>query len=331
MTGRIVMAAMLVVAAFVATPQAAAAAGSACTWRMQALPAPAGSTQHQVQATDHHGGYSGSAYFPDSGWHIISWKNGQVIDYGSSGHGADRVVAQNGDGTIAGLSVTGLWQASAISFRIRDGRRERLTPLPGAELNSRAFGITRNGDVYGRAVVWEGRTMTHVVVRWPYDRPGVVEEVTGLPEDMRVVGVDHDGTLLMERSSADPWPHLWRDGRLIRLSEPPDLQFGYALAISGGLVAGSLRVGSEPNRPAYWDRDGQPHLMPEGARAEQINRNGLVVSALTATPYQVWRFGTPVGELPAAASVTTVGDDDTIGGATTGPNHLPAAAVWRCS
>ncbi|NUT44096.1 MAG: hypothetical protein HOV86_29285 [Thermoactinospora sp.] len=330
MTGRIVMAAMLVVAAFAVAPQAAAAR-SACTCRMQALQAPAGATQHQVQATDHNGGYSGVAYFPDTGWRVVYWKDGRVADYGSSGHGTDRVVAQNSGGTIAGTSVTGLYGASAISFRIRDGRRERLTPLPGAELNSRAVGITDSGDVYGHAVVWEGNVSVGVVVRWPYDRPGVVERVPGLPEGMKVIDVDHDGTLLMGTDATYPWPHVWRDGRLTRLPEAPDTQFGYARVITDGLVAGSIRVGSEPNRPAYWDRDGQPHVLPQSSLAAHINRNGLIVSSLTSTPYRVWRFGTPVGQLDDAASVTTIGDDDTIGGTTRGQNNLPAAAVWRCA
>ncbi|MCG5213085.1 hypothetical protein [Streptosporangium sp. KLBMP 9127] len=329
MTGRIVMAAMLVVAAFVVAPQAAAAR-SACTWRMQALQAPTGATQHQVDATDHNGGYSGRAYFSDTGWRIIYWKNGRVIDYGSSGHGTDRVVAQNSSGTIAGTSVTGLG-ASAISFRIRDGQRERLTPLPGAELNSRAIGITENGDVYGNAVVWQGTTTVAVVVRWPHDRPGVVEQVTDIPEGMRVFDVDHDGTLLVGTETTYPWPHLWRDGRLTRLPEAPDMQHGYARTITDGLVAGSLRLGSDPNRPAYWDRNGQPHVLPQSSLAAHINRNGLIVSSLTSTPFQVWRYGTLVGQLSDAASVTTIGDDDTIGGTTRGPNNQPAAAVWRCT
>ncbi|GAA4968676.1 hypothetical protein GCM10023334_091470 [Nonomuraea thailandensis] len=323
------MAAMLVVAAFAGAPQAAAAR-SACTWQMQALQAPTGSTQHQVDATDHNGGYSGSAYFPDTGRRIIYWKDGRVVDYGSTGHGTDRVVAQNSSGTIAGTSVTGLWGASAISFRIRDGRREILTPLPGAETNTRAFGITDSGDVYGSAVVWQGNVTVGVVVRWPQDRPGVVEPVPGLPAGMRVVDVDHDGTLLMGADATYPWPHLWRDGRLTRLSEPPDMQDGYARVVADGLVGGSLRLGSAPNRPAYWDRNGQPHVLPQSALAAQINRNGLIVTSLTSTPFQVWRFGTLLGQLNGAASVTTIGDDDTVGGTTRGANGLPAAAIWRC-
>ncbi|MEV4399944.1 hypothetical protein [Nonomuraea sp. NPDC049607] len=329
MTGRIVMAAVLVLASFAAMPQAAA--GSACVWRMQALQAPAGATQHQVNATDHNGGYSGVAYFPGTGWRVMYWKDGRVIDYGSSGHGTDRVVGQNSSGTIAGTSVTGLYGASAISFRIRGGQWERLTPLPGAELNSRAIGITDGGDVYGHAVVWQGTSSIVVVVRWPYDRPGVVERVPGLPEGMKVIDVDHDGTLLMGTDATYPWPHVWRDGRLTRLSEAPDMQFGYARVIADGLVAGSIRLGSDPDRPAYWDRNGQPHVLPESALAAHINRNGLIVSSLTSTPYRVWRFGTLVGQLDAAASVTTIGDDDTIGGTTRGQNNLPAAAVWRCA
>ncbi|MEV0997028.1 hypothetical protein [Nonomuraea sp. NPDC050202] len=330
MTGRLVMAAMLVVAAFAVAPQAAAAR-SACTWRMQALQAPAGATQHQVDATDHNGGYSGRAYFPDTGWRIVYWKDGRVIDYGSTGHGTDRVVGQNSSGTIAGTSVTGLWGASAISFRIRDGRREILPPLPGAETSSRAIGITESGDVYGHATVWQGTSTVAVVVRWPHDRPGVVEPVPDMPAGMQVIDVDHDGTLLVGTDSTYPWPHLWRDGRLTRLPEAPDMQHGYARVVADGLVAGSLRLGSEPNRPAYWDRNGQPHVLPQSALAAHINRNGLIVSSLTSTPFQVWRFGTLVGQLGDATSVTTIGDDDTIGGTTRGQNALPAAAVWRCA
>ncbi|MFI7416557.1 hypothetical protein [Nonomuraea sp. NPDC049684] len=65
MTGGFVMAAVLFVASFAVASQAAAE--SACAWRMQALQAPAGATQHQVHATDHNGGYSGVAHFPGTG------------------------------------------------------------------------------------------------------------------------------------------------------------------------------------------------------------------------------------------------------------------------
>lgn len=283
-----------------------------------------------MNATDHTGGYSGTGYVTNSGWRVFYWKNGQIIDYGASGFGADRVVGQNRGGNIAAISVTGLWGERSISFRIRNGQREMLPSLPGAEQLSRAVGIAENNDVYGNNLVWQTDHYVNVVVRWPQDRPTVVERVSGLPEGMRVADVDHDGTLLTGTDGTYQWPHLLRNGQLIRLTEPPTTQHGSARAITDGLVAGTLRLGSEPNRPAYWDRTGQPHQVPQSAEFTQVNRNGLLVAAQSATPYQVWRLGTFEGTLPNVAAVNTIGDDDSIAGATNSPNGTQAAAIWRC-
>nr|SBO92621.1 hypothetical protein BN4615_P2135 [Nonomuraea gerenzanensis] len=326
------MLAAMLVAAVLGLAPSPAAAQSACTWQKQLLPAPAGTTQHQVDATDHSGGFAGRAYFSATGWRVVYWKNGRVIDYGSSGRGTDRVVAQNRAGTIAGMALKGLQGAQAVSFRIRSGQWELLPGFPGAETNSRAVGIAGNDDVYGHATVWQDGGWETFPIRWPHDRPGVVEQVTGLPDDMGVVGVDHDGTLLVGAGSTYPWPHLWRDGVLTRLPAPPDTQHGYAQVIADGLVGGSLRLGTAPNRPAYWDRNGQPHVLPQGAQVAQLNGDGLVVSSVSGAPFQVWRYGTLLGQLDGAATVTAVGDDDSIGGTTRNPgSSLPAAAVWRCA
>lgn len=311
-------------------PASGAAAQTSCTWQMRPLQTPAGASQHSVEATDHTGGYSGSGYFPGSGWRILYWKDGRVTDYGSTGFGADRVAGQNRRGTIAATSVAGLWGERSISFRIRAGQREMLPALPGAEQASRAIGITENDDVYGNNRILQGDQYVTVVVRWPHDRPDVVERVPGLPVGMRLIDVDHDGTLLVGPDVSYPWPHLWRDGQLTRMSEAPNTQHGYARAITDGLVAGSLRVGTDPNRPAYWDRDGRPHLLPQRAEAVEINRNGLIVAAQSATPHQVWRFGTLDGQLSDVAAINTIGDDDSIGGATRSQDGTQAAAVWRC-
>lgn len=327
---RVGVLAAVLMGAVIAVPSGASAAQTSCTWQLQLLQAPTGATQHQVDATDHAGGYSGSGYFTNSGWRVLYWKNGQIIDYGSSGSGADRVVGQNRRGNIAATSVTGLWGERSISFRIRNGQREMLPALPGAEQTSRAVGISDNDDVYGNNLVWQTDRYVSVVVRWPADRPTVVERVSGLPEGMRLVDVDHDGTLLVGPDSTYPWPHLWRNGQLTRLPEAPNTQHGYARSIADSLVAGSLRVGSASNRPAYWDRNGQPHLLPQSAEATQINRNGLLVAYQSATPYQVWRLGTLEAQLTNVAAVNTIGDDDSIAGATRSPNGTQAAAVWRC-
>jgi hypothetical protein len=324
---RVVALAAMLVAAGLGTTSEAAAAQSSCTWQMRVLPVPAGVSQNEVTATDHAGGYSGRGYFSD-GWHVVYWKNGQVIDYGRTGYGNDRVVGQNRGGTIAALSSAGLWQERAISFRIRNGQREMLPALPGAENTSRALGIAENDDVYGNNVVWQGDRYVSVAVRWPADRPNVVERV-GLPDGMRIVDVDHDATLLVGPENVYPWPHLWRNGQLTRLPEPPNTQHGYGRAITDGLVAGSLRVGSASNRPAYWDRAGQPHLLSQSAVAIQINRNGLLVAEQSATPHQIWRFGSLEGQITNATAINTIGDDDTIGGTTLGSSsHV--ATVWRC-
>jgi hypothetical protein len=327
MTRVLALAAMLVVAGLGATSEASAAQSS-CTWQTQVLQAPAGVTQYQVDATDHAGGYSGRGSFSD-GWHILYWRNGQIVDYGRSGYGNDRVVGQNRRGNIAVISTAGLWQERAISFRIRNGQREPLPALPGAENTSRALGIAENDDVYGNNVVWQVDRYVSVAVRWPNDRPNVVERVAGLPEGMRLVDVDYDGTLLVGPENVYPWPHLLRNGQLTRLSEAPNTQHGYAGAITDGLVAGSLRVGSGSNKPAYWDRAGQPHQLPRSAVAIQINRNGLMVAEQSATPYQIWRFGSLEGQISNATAIYTIGDDDSIGG-TTFLNGTHAAAVWRC-
>lgn len=329
MTGVIALAATLV-AAVISPTSEIPAAQSTCTWQRQVLTLPAGATQSKVTGTDQAGGYSGSAYFDGSGWRILYWKNGQVIDYGSSGFGNDEVVGQNRRGTIAGTSLKGPWGAQRIAFRIRDGQRQILPQLAGAELRTRAIGVADNDDVYGNASVWKDQGYVTVAVRWPHDRPDVVERVPGVPEGQGLVDVDHDGTLMVG-SGTYPWPQLLRDGQITRLSEPPNLQHGYATVITDGLVGGSLRVGSDSNRAAYWDRDGVPHWLPGNSEAVQLNKNGLIVAALTAAPYQIWRFGTLEAEIDDSEvyAVDTIGDDDSVGGTARQGGSL-LAAVWRC-
>ena len=325
---RLVALVSLLIAAVVGLASEASAAQASCTWQVQQLPAPTGATQYQVDATDHAGGYAGTAYV--SGWRIVYWKNGQIVDYGSSGLGADRVVGQNRTGNIAAISVNGLWGERSTSFRIRNGQRESLPALPGAEQTSRAVGIADNDDVYGNNLVWQTDHYVTQVVRWPQDRPTVVERVSGIPDGMKVVDVDRDGTLLVGPDLTYPWPYLWRNSALTRLPEPPNTQHGYARSIGGGLVAGSLRIGSDSNHPAYWDRAGQPHQVTQSAEAIQINANGLFVAAQSATPYQVWRLGTFEAQLANVNAINTIGDDDSIGGSIRAANGSPAAAVWRC-
>ncbi|MGW5053611.1 hypothetical protein [Actinokineospora sp. NPDC004072] len=333
MTAVAALATSLVVAMTGSTSDAAQAS---CTWQAEVLPLPAGISQSHAEATDHAGGYSGRAYFESTRtWHVFSWKNGQAHDLGSTGYGSDRVIAQNRAGTIVGISVRGLWGAQAISFRIRAGQRDLLPAYPGAEHNTRVVGIADNGDSFGTAVAWkpEIRDYVWLVVRWPADRPGVVERVPELPEEWRLIDVDHDGTLLVEPRRADPypWPHLLRGGVLTRLPAPAGVQHGAANAIADGLVSGTLRVGSEPNRPAYWDRAGQPHLLTRDAEAEHINRNGLLVAEPRLGEYRIYRFGAVQGLLVGVGRIDDIGDDDTIVGTVQNPDASYEAAVWRCA
>ncbi|GAT71057.1 hypothetical protein PS9374_06748 [Planomonospora sphaerica] len=325
------------------TPAAAAApaAATACTWQASTLPLPSGTTSGRVSATDHQGGYSGTAWGADGRRRVLSWKDGTTTDYGTGGPN-DQVVAQNSTGTIIGYSPIAYAPPAGHAWSTRNGKKAPL-PKPATVYVSSAYAIKDNGDITGWMWgtfdgVWQTRH-----VRWPADRPTEFEMMPDLPKDAVVADVDDDGTMLLNFNGNQGTyaVGLWRDGTTTHLAEIPGATRTTVRAISNGRVIGETArpdaTGKTATDGVLWDQDGSVHILPGTASVSGINRDGLIGAALDPDKNNdyltgIWRLQTFDSVLGNAdSSVTVVGNDGTIGGYRFNPATARSQpTIWRC-
>lgn len=319
---------------------AVAAGPAACTWTPELLPLPAGVLAGHVDATDHGGGYAGSiSYGAGSvqGAHAVLWKNGKMTDYGNLSspeyQNSVSVYDVNKAGTVVGAAHKES-DGTPSAVHSRNGRIERLAELPNT-IASMANGINDSGDIVG-GVETESRWFA---VRWPADRPGVVEVLTGLPDTPAdASGIDEDGTVLVsvEKEGWDV-PYLWKAGQARALPLPAG---GYDVinrGISNGRVIGQVTT-DDAFSGYVWDRDGQPRAVPRGEDVLGINRDGRIVGRTDDESWRefgVWRVTTLESTLSYTATrgidPRVSSDDGTIAGDSwtfNGGRYEPT--VWRC-
>ncbi|MBP2327119.1 putative membrane protein [Kibdelosporangium banguiense] len=294
---------------------------------------PIGATWAQVQATDHQGGYSGTAWFPaNSTRHVVSWKNGGITDYGTIPNTtASQVQDSNRAGTLVGTRHNGSLGAQR-SFRTNGGAIETL-PAPLEAVYSKAYAISDTGDVVGGLTDRRSGKLADVAVRWPAGQPDQVVELAGAPVGALAVDLDENGTVLLRIPDANgnTWPYLWRDGVTTPLNRLPGATSMLGNAIANGRVVGTVTT-SAGTQGVFWDKDGVPRTLPGSTAGRSINRDGLIEGEISSSPGTsgVWRLGTFEANLGTDARTETVGDDGSIGGYRyNGGQYQPT--VWRCA
>lgn len=332
----------LVVAAALLVPTSTASAAAACSWRATALPVPG--KGGMPTATDHQGGFSGTA---DVGirQRPIAWKNGaysvfsvmnDVLGYEVTGENRAGTIVGTARVSFPGVSVT-------TAFRSRGDAVEELPKL-GNNTKAAALGINDAGDITG--YVWGDSSGLTTVVRWPAAQPGAVTTLPGLaPDPTHPQAVDEDGSVLLQRDSGLA---IWRAGKITPLGTLPGLRFPDGSAFSNGRVVGTADYNGK-NVGVYWDQQGAAHVLPgssynlsNGNPDFDINRDGLITGRIDeahggndskGTGYGVWRqgawvsnFGDITRDLPSR-----IGDDGTVAGARRDADGIYHPYVWRCS
>lgn len=157
----------LAIGSMVVMPNTAAAATAACTWHSNTLSGPAGASSN-VYTTDDSGGWAGTAYFSGVGYHVVTWQNGTVTDYGGVGApSASTVVAdENPSGALAVTMMAGPYTYVQNAYRISGGQWQQLAPLPGGA-RPEAKAINDAGDVFGTDSEQRNGLTGTVVLRWP--------------------------------------------------------------------------------------------------------------------------------------------------------------------
>ncbi|WP_326824653.1 hypothetical protein [Streptosporangium sp. NBC_01756] len=324
-----------------AATAAPAVAAVGCVWQASALPLPAGTTTGTVSVTDDQGGYAGTAQGADGKRRVVAWKNGTTTDYGT-GTVRTVVLGQNPAGTVIGVNPSGSTLPSSEGWRTRNGKMEPL-PKPAGTYVSAPRAIKDNGDIIGW--VWgniDGVYQT-IQVRWPGDQPDKFEALPALPQDGVLVGIDDDGTMLLNFNGSQGTyaVGLLRDGVTTYLPTVPGATRTIVRDISNGRVVGDVTrqdaAGKYYSDGVMWDRDRSLHLLPGTSSAESINRNGLIKASSDEganysyfnSIWRLWTFDSILGDADSDAYV--VGDDETISGSQPIPNTTNTRpTVWRC-
>ncbi|WP_156051886.1 hypothetical protein [Allokutzneria albata] len=310
------------------------AEAAACAWKPVPLPMPAGAVQADATAADGVGGYVGTAEFAQSEQHIVRWNGSTTTDYGRvAGTFPNGLTARevNRGGVIVGNAS---YVYSSVAFRSAGTTLARL-PLPAGSTSSRANAINDRGDAVGWAVLPD---RSRKAVLWPADRPDTVVELGGLPTGfVEAVDIDEDGTILVRHynDQHNATSYKWRDGVATALRAPSGVKSAEATGIAAGRVSGTFVYQDDSRRAGLWDAAATPQVLPQGNRAESVNRGGLVVGVIDAGAVPIlWRNAAVETVVRTSESLYLgkVGEDGTVPGHyMRQPNNRHSPVVLRCS
>lgn len=304
---------------------------AACTYPLTVLPVPAGATEGIVQASSGEDLFAGT-----SGNQAVRWRGTTMTGLGrlATADYSTAVADVNASGTVVGYGARHIetdedgWLIYGwVPFRSVGDRLEEL-PVPAGAENVRAEVVLDNGDVYG---VGE-----ESLYRWPAAQPGVVQELTGLPEHsfVNLVGADDDGTLAItmeETAIGKTRGYLWRNGLTTILPVPAGADEVVLEAIRNGRVLGRGLVWSpHADKPALWERDGSVAYLDGNARfAFSMNASALITGVSGERDY-TWQGTVRQQLIPRSAqAIRTVTDGGTLAGRG-GPN-ADKPILMRCN
>jgi hypothetical protein len=184
--------AVTVVTVPAAPAAAAASSASACTWRVTALPAPAGYSYAVANGVAPVSGtVVGHAVRADgSGRDAVVWRNRipQVLPNPAQGGGSNRADIVNDQGVIAGV-----WWGTGTGvtpWRYRDGAYEIL-PKPSNTMGIALTAINGAGDIVGQSHTLAPSSQG---LLWKAATPG---QFTSLGSSIHAVGIDNSGRMVL--------------------------------------------------------------------------------------------------------------------------------------
>ncbi|UWZ58496.1 hypothetical protein Daura_21350 [Dactylosporangium aurantiacum] len=252
---------------------AAAAAQAACTWRVTALPAPAGYS-HAVAngVASVSGTVVGHAVRADgTGRDAVVWQNGspQVLPKPPiAGSGSNRADVVNNQGVIAGV-----WSGTngVTAWRYRAGTYE-LLPAP-MTMGIAVTGINTAGDIIGSSFMLSGSSQG---LLWKAATPA---QYTSLGFSTYAVGIDDAGRYVLNTGViVNP------DGSRITLSR----QVFVRLYDRGRILTDDLAK----KTVVEWNTSGQVVREFSGSYGHAVNTAGVLVATPPGTPYVAVRNGT---------------------------------------
>jgi hypothetical protein len=271
----IAIALTVTVVAVPAAPAVAAPAVAACTWRVTALPAPAGYSYAVANGVAPVSGtVVGHAVRADgSGRDAVVWQNGipQVLPKPPfEGSGSNRADIVNDQGVIAGV-----WSGAnnpVAAWRYRNGVYQIL-PMPTTTMGIILTGINGAGDIVGQSVTL-GTSSQGVL--WKAATPG---QFTSLGLSTYAVGIDDSGRMVLNtRVIVNP------DGSRITLPRPVFMR----KYDRGRILSEDL----DRDTVVEWNVSGQVVREFPGTYPHAVNASGVMVATPPGSVYVAVRNGT---------------------------------------
>jgi len=253
---------------------AAAAAQAACTWRVTALPAPAGYSYAVANGVAPVSGtVVGHAVRADgSGRDAVVWQNGspQVLPKPPiEGTGSNRADIVNNQGVIAGV-----WSGAnnrVTAWRYRAGTYD-LLPMPATTMGISVTGINTAGDIIGQSFTLAPSSQG---LLWKAATPG---QYTSLGSSTYAVGIDDTGRYVLNtRVIVNP------DGSRVTLPR----QVVVRLYDRGRILTDDL----DKKTVVEWNTSGQVVREFAGTYGHAVNASGVLVATPPGTPYVAVRNG----------------------------------------
>lgn len=268
-----IIALSLTVAAVPAAP-AVAAATAACTWRVTALPAPAGYSYAVANGVAPVSGtVVGHAVRADgSGRDAVVWQNRipQVLPTPpGQGSGSNRADIVNDQGVVAGV----WWGTNnrVTPWRYRNGAYE-LLPVPSTTMGISVTAINGAGDIVGQSSSLAPSSQGLV---WKAATPG---QFTSLGSSVYAVGIDDSGRMVLNtRVIVNP------DGSRITLPRAVFMR-----SYDRGRI---LSQDLDKNTIVEWNISGQVVREFAGSYPHAVNSSGVMVGVPSGSVYVAVRNG----------------------------------------
>lgn len=233
--------------------------------------------------------------FSSSGEQALLWKNGEVINLGTTGFGAaspTNVVVENNK-AYAAYALDGTPRSLAIKtvegYTVTNTKKLPYTPN---EYTSVRRIYVRNGNTYvvgDKSIYDKDGKLVEIAVLW---KNGVIEQIGDGITSSRAsaVYIDPDDNVYIAGIIADSKTGknravYWKNGTIHTLGSNTDESRPFSIYGNNG----KLFIGGTANKKGViWNQDGVPSYYPNGNIAIAFNDNGVncVASGLT-----IWRNG----------------------------------------